>query len=144
MVDVTHDIILLVDDDSMGRAVRKMVLENHGHAVRAVGEAEIALRVLREEPIGLVIVDYFLDGITGTDLAREMRRIKPEVPILLLSGSADLPEGIEHVDDYLSKLEPVSVIEDKIAKLLQQHESGRIGPKGTLQCQGDLVKSRPC
>ena len=144
MADTTCDTILLVDDDSTGRSVRKMVLESHGHKVLAVGDAEVALRSLQEEAIGLVIVDYFLEDITGTELAYKMRQVRPDVPILLLSGSADMPPGIEYVDDYLSKLEPVSVIEHKIAELRRRHELGRIGPKPTAAVSDELPKSWQC
>jgi len=119
MANTRGALILLVDDDVMGRSVRKLVLEANGHLVLATGEAHLALRLLTTEPIRLVIVDYFLDGIMGTELARQMRLLKPDVPILLLSASSDVPEGTEHVDAYLSKLEPVGVIEEKIAELLQ-------------------------
>src|SRR5271165_4959561 len=119
MAELSNQLILLVDDDSTGRSVRKLVLEANHHRVLAVGEAEIALRTLQEQPIKLVILDYFLDGITGTELARKMRGVKPRVPILLLSGSPDVPDGIEYVDAYISKLAPVMLIEQKIAELLR-------------------------
>ncbi len=131
MTDRPDQIILLVDDDQMGRSVRKLVLEANGHRVLAVGEAELALRTLQEQPIRLAILDYFLDGMTGAALAREMRQLKPQVPILLLSGSADVPDGIEYVDAYLSKLEPVTVIEAKITELLRRQEGSRISPQPT-------------
>ena len=125
MVENVRNLILLVDDDPSARSVRKLVLETHGHAVRAVADAEVALQILKSEPVGLVILDYFLDSMTGTQLAQLMRQIKPEVPILLLSGSSDLPPGREHVDDYFCKLEPVHVIERKIAELLQRRKAPR-------------------
>jgi DNA-binding response OmpR family regulator len=118
MAHIKDDLILLVDDDITGRSVRTLVLEANGHHVLAVGEAQSALRALTSEPIRLVIVDYFLDGLTGDELARQMRLVKADVPILLLSGS-DAPGVTEHVDDYLSKLEPLAVIEAKIAELLR-------------------------
>lgn len=124
MAEQSNQLILLVDDDATGRSVRKLVLEAHHHPVLAVGDAELALRTLQEQPIKLVILDYFLDGITGTELARKMRGLKPQVPILLLSGSAGIPDGIEYVDDYISKLEPVMVIEEKIAELLGRQAPG--------------------
>jgi DNA-binding response OmpR family regulator len=120
MADIRGALILLVDDDVMGRSVRKLVLEANGHLVLATGEAHLAMRALTSEPIRLVILDYFLDGIMGTELARQMRLVEPDLPILLLSASSDVPEGTEYVDAYLSKLEPVGVIEAKIAELLQR------------------------
>jgi DNA-binding NarL/FixJ family response regulator len=94
-----------------------------------LGDAELALRTFQDEPVRLVILDYFLAGITGTELARQMRQLKEDVPMLLLSGSNDLPEGTEYVDARLSKLEPVAVIEAKIAGLLANRMPGRIGPQ---------------
>lgn len=128
MADMRGALILLVDDDVMGRAVRKLVLEANGHLVLATGEAQLAMRALTSEPIRLVILDYFLDGIMGTELARRMRLVEPNVPILLLSASSDVPEGTEHVDAYLSKLEPVGVIEEKIAELLQPRGERKARP----------------
>jgi CheY-like chemotaxis protein len=118
MTDKIENLILLVDDDGIGRSVRKLVLEAHGHNVLAVGDAHQALRALATEPVRLVLLDYFLEGTTGVDLAKQMRTVKPDVPILLLSGG-DIPEGTEYVDDYLSKLEPVAVVEKKIMDLLR-------------------------
>lgn len=115
-----RELILLVDDDASGRAVRKLVLELHHHKVTAVGEANSALRVLKTEPVRLVIVDYFLEGITGTELARQMRELKPEMPILLLSGSGEVLHGIEYVDKYLCKLDSIDTIEKSIAELIRR------------------------
>jgi CheY-like chemotaxis protein len=141
MAKTAGNLILLVDDDSSARSVRQVVLEIHGHQVVAVGDAEHALRTLQEHPIKLVILDYFLDGMTGTELARMIRGLKPQLPILLLSGSAEVPDGIEHVDDYLSKLEPVSVIEQKIAELLRKQQAPRMSPQHTVDRHDRVPKS---
>ena len=144
MAELSDQLILLVDDDQMGRSVRKLVLEAQGHQVIAVGEVELALRTLQEQPIRLAIIDYFLDGMTGTELARKIRGLKPQVPILLLSGSADVPDGVEQVDDYLSKLEPVAVIEAKIAELLQRQQPPRIGPRYAVDWRQGGSKRKGC
>lgn len=122
MADITADLILLVDDDATGRSIRRVVLEMHGHRVVEAGEAQLALRTLASEPVRLVILDYFLKDTTGVELAKDMRQVKPEVPILLLSASGDEPEGAEFADAYLSKMEPVAVIEQMIAVLLRRRE----------------------
>jgi CheY-like chemotaxis protein len=129
MADSRGALILLVDDDVAGRSVRKLVLEASGHLVLATGEARLALRTLTREPVRLVILDYFLDGMKGTELASQMRLVKPDVPILMLSASTDNPEGTEHVDAYLSKLEPTEVIEAKIVELLHRRRRHRARPE---------------
>jgi len=139
MADSSEGLILLVDDDPIGRSVRKLVLEAQGHSVLAVGDAAQALRVLESEPVRLAILDYFLQDTNGVELARLMRQVKPEVPILLLSGSGDVPEGTEHVDHYLSKLAPVAEIEKKIVELL----GGRGAPVGQSGVHGRSPRRGP-
>jgi FixJ family two-component response regulator len=59
----------------------------------------------------LVISDHLLSSITGTQMAAEMKREKPSVPIIILSSVTEIPEGVEHADLFLSKLEtPVEVL----------------------------------
>jgi DNA-binding response OmpR family regulator len=120
MAETTADLILLVDDDATGRSIRKVVLEMNGHRVVDAGEVPLALRTLASESVRLVILDYFLNDTTGVELAKQMRQVKPEVPILLLSASGDVPEGTEYADAYLSKMEPVAVVEQTILALLRQ------------------------
>jgi len=52
-----------------------------------------------------VIADSLLRGVSGISLASQMKRAKPTVPIVMLSGAA--PEQIRHVDCYIHKGEPV-------------------------------------
>ena len=63
------------------------------------------MEILREAPVCLVLSDHMLRGTTGTALAKEMKKIKPEVPILLYSGSA--PETMQHIAGFINKSEPV-------------------------------------
>lgn len=124
MSSTDDELILLVDDDVTGRTVRKLMLELHHHTVLAVGEAEVALHSLKTQPVHLVILDYFLDGIIGTELARQMRELKPYVPILLLSGCGEVLYDTENVDRHLCKLESVDTIEKAIADLLHKDIKG--------------------
>ena len=124
MTEMANAYILLVDDEYVGRSVRKLVLEARGYRVLAVGEVDDALLAMQREPICLVILDYFLNGSTGTELARQIRALKPGVPILLLSASCSEPDSMEYVDGYLSKLEPVEAVEEKITALLKPGASG--------------------
>lgn len=123
MPEQTSATILLVDDNPTCLSLRKLMLERHGYRVVPVGEERLALLTLRTELISLVILDYFLEGTTGTQLASQMRQLKPQIPILLLSGAAEQLPGLEHVDCQLSKLEEFSIIDDTIAELLRTSRS---------------------
>jgi CheY-like chemotaxis protein len=83
--------ILCVDDDRDGLAARKEVLERDGHKVWAVMSASDALETLRGQQIDVIVLDYYLNGIDGLTLGREIKKSRPLVPIIVLSGFAELP-----------------------------------------------------
>jgi DNA-binding NarL/FixJ family response regulator len=61
-----------------------------------------------------------LSAKTGTEIAREMKELKPEVPILILSAASEKPDGLEFADGFLMKCEPPQVLLDTISRLLGQ------------------------
>ena len=96
--------ILCLDDEPIGLAVRATVLRYAGYTVFAASSAEEALQILADRHIDLVINDYLLRGTTGTQVAASMKKIKPDIPVLILSGLIEIPEGMELADSFLSKL----------------------------------------
>ena len=88
--------ILLVDDDHDLRAVLAATIEDLGYRViQAVDGAEALVLLQRREP-DLLIADFAMPGITGTELARSVRLSHSRLPIILASGYAgslelDLP-----------------------------------------------------
>ncbi len=81
--------ILLVDDEQMLADVWKELLEHLGYQVMAQTSSLEALRVFREEPgnFDLIITDHKMPDMVGLDLAREVRVIRPDIPIILSTGS---------------------------------------------------------
>ncbi len=66
-----------------------------------VSAAKDALRTLSEAPVCMVLADHMLRGTTGTALAGKMKRLKPEVPVVLYSGKQ--PETLANVDVFINK-----------------------------------------
>jgi signal transduction histidine kinase len=88
--------ILLVDDDELIAASTADMLEDLGHEVSKVNSGESALRLLGGgQSFDLMITDYLMPRMTGAQLARKARRIRPQMPILLATGYADLAAGAE-------------------------------------------------
>jgi CheY-like chemotaxis protein len=115
--------ILCLDDEVVGLAVRAAVLRYAGYNVFTASVAEEALQILADEHIDLVISDHMLQGTTGTQVAVSMKRIRPDIPILILSGFTEAPEGMEFADFFLSKLEPPPVLLATVDNLLTQRRS---------------------
>jgi CheY-like chemotaxis protein len=98
-------LILAVDDEHSGLYYRKLILEHAGYTVLSATGVDEALRLFRSNPVDMVVTDHLLGRQVGTAMAREMKRVKPSVPVLLLSGTGSVPEPLVDVDAFLSKNE---------------------------------------
>jgi DNA-binding NtrC family response regulator len=78
--------ILLVDDDETVRNLYQLYLETHGYSVIAASTVAEALRVLKVEIIGMVILDIFLQQASGLELLRGIVAAQISVPVIIMSG----------------------------------------------------------
>jgi DNA-binding NtrC family response regulator len=79
--------ILLVDDDADMRSLTRTFLEHEGYRVFSSGEAERAAQIFSSVPrIDLLITDIYMPGRSGMELAHDLKTIRPELPILMISG----------------------------------------------------------
>ncbi|TCD22873.1 response regulator [Pseudomonas sp. IC_126] len=85
--------ILVVDDDPLVLANTTELLEDLGHRVTAVGDGEAALVIIRQqEAFDILVTDQMMPGMTGTQLAKIVKIERPNLPVLLVSGYAELSE----------------------------------------------------
>lgn len=89
-----HGQVLLVDDDDLVRITAADMLIELGYTVLEAGSAEQALKLLDEGALpNAVVTDHLMPGLSGVDLTRELRARYPALPILIVSGYAEM-EGI--------------------------------------------------
>jgi CheY-like chemotaxis protein len=87
--------VLLVDDETLVRASTAQMLGDLGYSVVEAGSAAEALGLIETgAPIDLLLTDHLMPGMTGVDLARVLRRRRPELPVLIVSGYAEV-DGID-------------------------------------------------
>jgi len=88
-----REVILLVDDEEMMVDVTRQILERLGFDVVAKTSSIDALEAFQEEPdrFDLVITDQVMPNMTGTQLARELISVRPDISIILCSG---FPENV--------------------------------------------------
>ncbi len=105
--------ILCVDDNEQALSVRKFMLETRGYRIVASLVPEEAIEVFRQGGIDLVLSDLTMPRMDGNELARRMKEITPEVPILLVSGSVKAYERATCGDCFLPKgqCSPLDVLE---------------------------------
>ena len=119
----SHNIILCVDDETAGLSVRQAVLESQGYRVLTANNGRDALKIFSSEAIDLVILDYSMPEMDGQAVAEEMKRLKADVPIVMLSAYVNLPrETVALVDRCLTKGEPTPVLLGTISNLLQDQD----------------------
>lgn len=111
-------VILCVDDEKPCLELRKLVLEKQGYKVLTATNAEEAMKAFFSNGVDLVILDYLLVGTLGTEVAAQMKKVKPQVKIALLTGLAETPRGTEEVDAIIYKADSPTEVMEKIAALL--------------------------
>ncbi len=96
--------ILCIDDETAGLLTRKLLLESAGYRVLEARSGIEGIRLFQTEKVDAVILDYWMSGMKGTQVASELKRINPSVPIIVLSGMLDLPgEAAGLVDEWMIK-----------------------------------------
>jgi len=110
-------VILAVDDDALVLFNTAAMLEDLGHTVLEATSAKGALDTIRREGrIDLVITDQAMPNMSGSDLAAAIRSERPELPIILATGFAELPPGADKSLPRLSKPFRQHQLADAIAK----------------------------
>jgi CheY-like chemotaxis protein len=113
------NLVLCIDDESIGLQIRKILLERAGYRVLTAPDGPSGLEIFSTEPVEVVVLDYAMPGMHGGDVAVRMRQTKPEVPILLLSAYMGLSaDVISLVDMYMTKGEGPPVLLEKLTNLL--------------------------
>ena len=96
--------ILCIDDEMAGLLPRKLLLESAGYRVIEARSGQEGIRLFRDQKADVVILDYWMSGMKGTDVAFKLKQINPFVPIIVLSGMPDLPgEAVGLVDQWIVK-----------------------------------------
>lgn len=127
--------VLLVDDErdfleTLVKRLRKRNLE-----VAGASSGEEALRVLREIPIDVVVLDVRMPGMDGIQVLRELKQISPLIQVIMLTGHASVEVAVEGMElgafDYLMKPANLDELLYKIqdaykAKTIQEQKIGRL------------------
>lgn len=117
--------VLCADDEVNELTARRMVFESAGFQVHVARDGQQALEVFQAHPLDAVVLDYFMPGMNGLSVAREMKRLRPEVPIVVLSGFASLPgETIGLVDAWMQKRDVEALLRE-LEQLIERKASGQ-------------------
>src|SRR5581483_9988969 len=131
--------ILVIEDEPRILEFLRLGLEAEGFAVDGVEDGATGLRLGLTEPYELVVLDLLLPRRDGMRLLAELRRERPDLPVLVLSARSDLPTKLRSFDlganDYLSK--PFS-FDELVARVRVHLRRGRESAEGSTLRVGDL------
>jgi mannose-1-phosphate guanylyltransferase len=116
-MDMEHETILLVDDDSNIRALTRTLLERAGYTVLTAADGEEGLRLfqIHQASIGLLLTDVRMPNMDGRDLADRILQFDPSLPVLLVTGeSSPAHEGYECVTKPVKPAELVKRVSEKM------------------------------
>jgi two-component system, cell cycle sensor histidine kinase and response regulator CckA len=80
--------VLLVEDQHQVRSLLVSVLETAGYRVLAAADGEAAAALADDHPLDLMLTDVVMPGVSGPELARELRRDRPDLSVVYMSGYA--------------------------------------------------------
>jgi CheY-like chemotaxis protein len=91
-----QDTVLLVDDNPVQVATRQLVLSQAGIPVQVATSASSALALLRTPALGTqiktVVTDHIMPETSGAEFVRMLRKVNPEVPVIVVTGLAEAEE----------------------------------------------------
>jgi CheY-like chemotaxis protein len=130
--------ILCVDDDPPTLEIRRLLLDAAGYLPLTASSGAEALHVLRENPgVDLVLLDYAMPGMNGDELAGEIRKQYPNLPLVAVSAVGQLPKHfLAIVESTVQKGQDPEVLLTAVAKILEQPKASTLAPY-TVLCVED-------
>ena len=114
--------VLVIDDDPWSRDIVAKILRSDGHQVDVAGAGREGVEKTKTGGFELVITDQVMPDMAGDEVATEIRKMRPQVPIILLSGFGDImiEEGNkpDNVDVIVSKPVTMRDLSDAISRAL--------------------------
>jgi two-component system, cell cycle sensor histidine kinase and response regulator CckA len=116
-----HATVLLVEDDPLVRAIARRTLTEAGFSVLDAEDGQQALAIVaRQQPIDLVLTDVAMPEFGGRELAQRLSRLKPDLPIIFMSGYTDddltrrglLDAGIPFLEKPFSPQDLTRLVQD--------------------------------
>src|SRR5580658_11373341 len=102
--ELSSGVLLCIDDNQDVLECEKQFLETFGYTVLTAPSGSKGLELAAIHSVDVVIVDYFMPEMNGPEVAIEMRRLRPQAPIIMLSAAVDIPEQVlKLVDAFIAK-----------------------------------------
>jgi len=120
---------LVVDDDKTFRDATCLLVEEEGHYAEGAEDGNVGLARLRGEQFDAVLLDLNLGGQNGLEVLDEIRRLRPNLPVILITADGDVESAVEAMRrgalDFLEKPFQRGQFITTLARLRTFHQLGR-------------------
>ena len=121
---MTTPFVLCIDDRRPLLDLRRATLESRGYQVLIASCQNDALKLLAERPVGVILLEYRLEGLDAEAVALHVKQRFPAVPVILLSAYSEMPERILWlVDEFMMKSAPADQLVNAIERII--HSAGQ-------------------
>ena len=87
--------ILVVDDEPRAREILADNLQSEGYRVVEAPDSETAISLVRENDLNLVLLDLMLPDIGGIEVLKEIIKLKPALPVIMISGQGTIDDAVQ-------------------------------------------------
>jgi len=100
-------LILVVDDQKRQRETLVQVLEQWGHEVRQAENGQVALTMVKGEPVDVILTDLRMPGLSGVELLEKCRDLRPDIAVIVMTAYGTIEAAVEAMRkgalDFLTK-----------------------------------------
>ena len=125
----TNKRLLIADDDDQIRELLVFDIQSSGYITDSASDGEIALKKALENNYDLIILDVMMPKINGYDVCKNIRMVKPKVPVLMLTAKGSIQDKTEGfdcgADDYLVKPFDIQEVLLRIRALLRRNNENQ-------------------
>lgn len=117
--------IMIVDDDQDQLRILQRILQREGHDVETVEKSQTALEKIKKQMFDIVISDMWMSSrFEGRDLLREIKKVDPALPVLIITAFAELNDAVDLVANegafyYLEKPIEIDVLKREVNRALE-------------------------
>jgi two-component system response regulator HydG len=99
--------ILIVDDDPGHLASVKMIVRSWGYAVETAEDGDVAVEMVKSEPVDLILMDVRMTNMSGIEALKEIKAYNPAIPVIIMTAYSSVGSAVEALKagayDYLIK-----------------------------------------
>jgi CheY-like chemotaxis protein len=110
--------ILVVDDEPFVCDAVKMMLEFDGHVVETAGNGKDAFEAFKKSQFDLIITDWKMPGMTGDELANEIKAQSPSQPIIMITAHAEMLQTMKVSMKAIDAVVPKPFLLDDLRKAI--------------------------